>query len=141
VPTRNTVNSIVRPEPTVPRARIDPKTILLAVIAQAFYSPPQPRQAHRGARAPAGAWFRARLLQRYLRALRRTTGEGEIQGALGDETVDFLLWAEQYVAQLDPLSATPANPDQQRDRPSVVDITFLCHLVSVVAVTEDFGHP
>ena len=65
----------------------------------------------------AGAWFRARLLQRYLRAMRRTTGEGQIQGALGQEKVDFLLWAEQYAAQLDPLSAVPPNPDQQRDHP------------------------
>ena len=66
----------------------------------------------------AGAWFRARLLQRYLRALRCTTGEGQIQGTLGEEKVDFLLWAEQYVAQIDPLSATTPNPDRQRDRPS-----------------------
>jgi len=65
----------------------------------------------------AGAWFRARLLQRYLRAMRRTAGEGQIRATLGEEEVDFLLWAEQYAAQLDPLSAVPANPDQQRDRP------------------------
>ena len=64
----------------------------------------------------AGVWFRTQLLRRYLRALRRTNGEGRIQGILGEEKVDFLLWAEQYVDQLDPLSATPRNPDQQRDR-------------------------
>jgi hypothetical protein len=51
-----------------------------------------------------------------LRALRRTAGERQIQGALGEEKVDFLLWAEQYAAQLDSLSAIPPNPDQQRDR-------------------------
>jgi hypothetical protein len=53
-----------------------------------------------------------------LRALRRVVGEGQIQATLGEEKVDFLLWAEQYAAQLDPLSASPSNPDQQRDRPS-----------------------
>jgi hypothetical protein len=51
------------------------------------------------------------------RAVRRASGEGRIQGTLGDEKVDFLLWAEQYAAQLDPLSAIPPNPDQQRVRP------------------------
>jgi hypothetical protein len=34
----------------------------------------------------------------------------------GEEKVNFLRWAEQYVAQLDPLSGIPPNPDQQRDR-------------------------
>lgn len=64
----------------------------------------------------AGAWFRAKFLQRYLRALRRAAGEGRLQGMLGDEKVDFLLWAEQYVSQLDPLPKTPRNPDQQCGR-------------------------
>ena len=63
----------------------------------------------------AGAWFRARLLQRYLRAMRLAAGEGRVRGALGDEKIDFLLWAEVYVDQLNPLSTTPRNPDQQRD--------------------------
>jgi len=78
------------------------------------------RQAHANLIAElerqAGAWFRARLLQRYLRALRRAAGEGRLQCTLGEEKVDFLLWAERYAAQLDPLSTTPLNPDQQRDR-------------------------
>ncbi len=64
----------------------------------------------------AGAWIRARSLQRYLRALRRTVGEARIQGTLGNDKVDFLLWAEKYVDQLDPLSSTPRNPVQQRER-------------------------
>jgi hypothetical protein len=51
------------------------------------------------------------------RAFRRAAGEGHIRGALGEDNVDFLLWAEQFAAQLDPLSAVPLNPDQQRDRP------------------------
>jgi hypothetical protein len=61
----------------------------------------------------AGAWYRARLLQRYLRMFRRTIGAGAITGKLRDKKVDFLLWAEQYVDQLNPLSSTPDNPDQQ----------------------------
>jgi hypothetical protein len=64
----------------------------------------------------AGVWLRTQLLRRYLRALRRTIGEGRIQGILGEDRVDFLLWAEQYADQLDPLSSTPRNSDQQRDR-------------------------
>jgi len=64
----------------------------------------------------AGAWFRAKLLQRYLRALRRTVGENAVDGKLGDDKVDFLTWAEQYADQLNPLSTTPSNPDQQRER-------------------------
>jgi hypothetical protein len=79
------------------------------------------RQAHANLIAElerqAGAWYRARPLRRYLRALRRATSEGQIQGTFGEEKIDFLLWAEQYAAQLDRLSATPPNPDQQRDRP------------------------
>jgi hypothetical protein len=55
----------------------------------------------------AGAWYRARMLRRYLRALRSVVGEGRLQGKLGEEEVDFLLWAEQYVDQLDPLHAAP----------------------------------
>jgi hypothetical protein len=64
----------------------------------------------------AGAWYRAKLLQRYLRALRGTAGEGRALGTLGDQKVDFLVWAEQYVKQLNPLSMTPRNPDQQQER-------------------------
>jgi hypothetical protein len=59
----------------------------------------------------AGAWFRAAMLRRYLRALRRVAGEGRLQSTLGDEKVDFLLWAEKYVDQLDPLHATPRIPE------------------------------
>ncbi len=64
----------------------------------------------------AGAWFRAQLLQRYLRALRRAAGDGRVNVKLGDQKVDFLNWAEKYVDQLNPLSHTVRNPDQQRDR-------------------------
>jgi hypothetical protein len=58
----------------------------------------------------AGAWYRARLLQRYLRAPRRTTGDGQIRGALGEEKVDFLLWAEQFAGQLDPRDSPEPRP-------------------------------
>jgi len=64
----------------------------------------------------AGAWFRAQLLQRYLRALHRAAGDGRVNAKLGDKKVDFLYWAEKYVDQLNPLSRTVRNPDQQRDR-------------------------
>jgi hypothetical protein len=32
------------------------------------------------------------------------------------DRVDFLEWAEGYITQLDPLSATPANPDHQGEK-------------------------
>jgi len=59
----------------------------------------------------AGAWFRATMLRRYVRAPRRATGEGRFQSILGDQKVDFLVWAEQYVNQLDPLHPAPRVPE------------------------------
>jgi hypothetical protein len=61
--------------------------------------------------AQAGAWLRATLLRRYLRVLRRVAGEGQIAGTLGDQKVDFLLWAEQYVNQLNPCYPAPRVPE------------------------------
>ena len=55
----------------------------------------------------AGAWHRARYLRRYLRALRR---------APGSTPPSFLDWAEHYINQLDPLHATPRDPDCARPR-------------------------
>jgi hypothetical protein len=63
----------------------------------------------------AGAWFRAKLLRRYLRAMRRTVDGGRVEGNMGDKIVDFLLWAEEYLDQLNPLSFAPRNPNHQRD--------------------------
>ena len=74
------------------------------------------REAHAKLRAElerqAGAWARARLLRRYIHAARRTVGDRTIQVPFLDKSIDFLDWATNYVDQLDPLSATPRNPDQ-----------------------------
>jgi hypothetical protein len=59
----------------------------------------------------AGAWFRARFLQRYIRAARRALGEQHIEAKRGDKTVDFFDWAQDYVDQLDPLHPATRNDD------------------------------
>jgi len=59
----------------------------------------------------AGAWFRSRLLHRYIRAARRALGEQQIEAKRGDETVDFFDWAQGYVDQLDPLHPAARNDD------------------------------
>ncbi|MEQ1802611.1 MAG: hypothetical protein ABL989_11865 [Gammaproteobacteria bacterium] len=59
----------------------------------------------------AGAWFRARLLHRYVRAARRALGQTHIEAQRGDEPVDFFAWAEGYVNQLDPLHPAARNTD------------------------------
>lgn len=64
----------------------------------------------------AGAWARARLLRRYLQAARRALKGGRMLVPFRDDRIDFLEWAEGYITQLDPLSATPANPDHQGEK-------------------------
>lgn len=59
----------------------------------------------------AGAWFRARLLQRYIRAARRALGGDHVHAERGDEPVDFFAWAQGYVDQLNPLHPAARNPD------------------------------
>ena len=62
----------------------------------------------------AGAWARAHMLRRYLRAARRALAPSQtIEVTIGGTTVDFLDWAERYVDQMDPLARAPRNPDQQ----------------------------
>jgi hypothetical protein len=68
----------------------------------------------------AGAWMRARFLRSYLRALRRAVNASGVRGLVAkrqEETVDFLAWAQHYVAQLDPLCTAPHDPDLEADRP------------------------
>jgi hypothetical protein len=35
-----------------------------------------------------------------------------------DDRIDFLEWADDYIAQLDPLSDAPTNPDHQAEKSS-----------------------
>jgi len=64
----------------------------------------------------AGAWARARMLRRYLRAARRAVGSGQtIEVTIAGTMVDFLDWAERYIDQMDPLASAPRNPDQQQN--------------------------
>lgn len=63
----------------------------------------------------AGAWFRARLLHRYIRAARRALGKQYIEARRGEDTIDFFAWAEGYVDQLDPLHSAPRNADLQAE--------------------------
>jgi hypothetical protein len=67
--------------------------------------------------AQAGAWFRAKLLRFYIRAMRREIDDVRLEAKLQDRPVDFIAWAEHYVDQLDPLRKTPHDPDLEEDRP------------------------
>ena len=51
----------------------------------------------------AGAWHRARYLRRYVNALRRASNGQTIDVMLGEERINFIAWADQYINQLDPL--------------------------------------
>jgi hypothetical protein len=55
----------------------------------------------------AESWLRSRILRRYLRALKR------VSPALNAK---FVEWAEHYINQLDPLCATPRQPDLPAER-------------------------
>ena len=61
----------------------------------------------------AGAWQRARMLRRYVRAAEKAVGECRPSADLQGQAVDFLRWAAAYVEQLDPLAPVPRNLDQQ----------------------------
>lgn len=62
----------------------------------------------------AGAWARARMLGRYVRAARRALEPGQtLHVKVANLEVDFLAWAEGYISQMDPLSPAPRNPDQR----------------------------
>ncbi len=63
-----------------------------------------------------GAWYRARLLRRYIRAAKRATGPRPVQAKLQQQSLDFLEWASRYADQLDPLTPVPRNPDQTPQR-------------------------
>jgi hypothetical protein len=67
--------------------------------------------------AQAGAWWRARFLRSYLRALQRGLGSERLTAKRQPETVDFLDWARHYVDQLDPLSTTPHDRDMKSEQP------------------------
>lgn len=64
----------------------------------------------------AGAWFRARALTAYLRALRRALGNERVSGRLRGKKVDLVAWAERYIDQLNPLSRTRHDPDLVQNR-------------------------
>ena len=64
----------------------------------------------------AGAWHRARWLRHYVRAARRATTERPVRARYGNEGINFLARAERYLQQLDPLSPTPREPDQEAER-------------------------
>jgi hypothetical protein len=64
----------------------------------------------------AGAWHRAQFLRRYVRAARRALGAESITLDLDGKPIDFLAWAEHYVDQLDPLSATDHDTDLTPER-------------------------
>jgi len=67
--------------------------------------------------AQAGAWWRARFLRSYVRALRRALGTERLMAKRQTETVDFLEWAGHYLDQLDPLCASPHDEDLKAERP------------------------
>jgi hypothetical protein len=63
----------------------------------------------------AGAWFRAKLLHRYVRHARRALAGEVIRVKRGAEAVDFYAWAAGYLDQLDPLHPAPRNTDLAPD--------------------------
>ncbi len=66
----------------------------------------------------AGAWSRAQLLRRYLRAARRALGDRPHTVDLhGTSPSNFSRWAEHYVNQLDPLHIEPHDPDLMHEIP------------------------
>jgi len=68
--------------------------------------------------AQAGAWWRARFLRSYVRALQRALGSERLTAKRQTETVDFLEWARHYIDQLDPLCPSPHDPDMKSERPN-----------------------
>jgi hypothetical protein len=68
----------------------------------------------------AGAWMRANMLRRYVRAARRAM-RNHPEMIAGQHDTGFLDWAEQYINQLDPLHFAPRNSDL-RDPASHWDI-------------------
>jgi len=64
----------------------------------------------------AGAWNRAQLLRRYLRAAKRAVGTHGHFVKVDGRKADFLAIAEHYVNQLDPLHPEPRDPDLQHER-------------------------
>jgi hypothetical protein len=55
-------------------------------------------------------------LRRYVRAARRALGAESITLDLDGKPIDFLAWAEHYIDQLDPLSATDHDSDLTPER-------------------------
>ena len=86
-------------------------------LEQAERRRPNTKLAH-ALQRQAGAWFLARVLRRYVSALRRATSRQPSQGNLPGRSIDFLRWADRYIEQLDPLSPTPHDPDLIEERPS-----------------------
>ena len=65
----------------------------------------------------AGAWSRAQLFRRYLRAAKRRWHRRRPRQSR-DRKVEFLAWAEHYVNQLDPLQPEPRDPDLMHETPT-----------------------
>jgi hypothetical protein len=63
----------------------------------------------------AGAWFRARSLRAYLRALRRRVPQGLTVKVRDGEPLDFLDWAERYLNAMDPLHQAPRVEEFERE--------------------------
>ena len=63
----------------------------------------------------AGAWFRARSLRAYLRALRRRVPQGLRVKVRDGEPLDFLDWAESYINAMDPLHEAPRIEEFERE--------------------------
>jgi hypothetical protein len=66
--------------------------------------------------AQAGAWMRARMLRSYLSALKKTAGSRKIEAVLDSSPIDFVVWAQHYIDQLDPLSKQPHDLDLMDER-------------------------
>jgi len=64
----------------------------------------------------AGAWNRAQLLRRYLRAAKRALSADGYFVKVDDRELEFFSWAEHYINQLDPLHPEPRDSDLAHER-------------------------
>ena len=69
--------------------------------------------------AEAGAWARAQFLRRYLRAARRALGAHTLTTDLQGQSIDFLDWADRYVAACERRAL--AGSESGHGRPSEID--------------------
>ena len=75
-----------------------------------------------------------------MRAARHSLGARVIERRFLDKQIDFLQWAENYIEQIDPLTATPRNPDQWPEHKGYVCADEAAFKNLLLRVTGFDGH-